>query len=254
MHADVGAGAPVEGRIGPREVRNLPGPVPTKPGRCIGRGLNPSMVAVEPGEPFRDHSKPGNGAVNDTCYCTGSAVSVVLTHGTSMTTGCDSHFLKANQVKDEAVLAALLVNPYRRGREGQRLHDRTRGELGRGGPHMIHITGTFKEGWYSTEAPTADFDYTYTEETGWSEDPNHAPTQLEALSSVVMTWGDVGVPPGSGHKPSFDEPPENRVTRDESSEAASWTPSHVTVAAAVVVVVVVVVEVTFGRHESETAL
>jgi len=28
-----------------------------------------------------------------------------------MTTGCDSHFLKANQVKDEAVLAALLVDP-----------------------------------------------------------------------------------------------------------------------------------------------
>jgi hypothetical protein len=28
-----------------------------------------------------------------------------------MTTGCDSHFLKANQVKDEAVLAALLVGP-----------------------------------------------------------------------------------------------------------------------------------------------
>ena len=79
---------------------------------------------------------------------------------------------------------------------------------------MIHITGTFKEGWYSAEATTGGaFDYTYTEETGWSEDPNHAPTQLEALSTVVMTRDNVGVPPGSGHKPSFDEPPEIRIFR-----------------------------------------
>jgi len=77
---------------------------------------------------------------------------------------------------------------------------------------MIHITGTFKEGWYSTEAPTADFDYTYTEETGWSEDPNHAPTQLEALSTVVMTKDNVvGPPPSSGQKPSLVEPSENRI-------------------------------------------
>ena len=78
---------------------------------------------------------------------------------------------------------------------------------------MIHITGTFKEGWYSAEAPTADFDYTYTEETGWSEDPNHAPTQLEGLSTVVMTRDNVGVPPGSGEKPSLVEPSESRIYR-----------------------------------------
>ena len=79
---------------------------------------------------------------------------------------------------------------------------------------MIHITGTFKEGWYSAEATTGGaFDYTYTEETGWSEDPNHAPTQLEALSTVVMTRDNVGVPPGSGEKPSLVEPPENRIYR-----------------------------------------
>ena len=78
---------------------------------------------------------------------------------------------------------------------------------------MIHITGTFKEGWCSTEAPTGDFDYTYTEETGWSDDPNHPSSQLSALSSFVITRGNVGVPPGSGHKPSFDEPPEIRIFR-----------------------------------------
>ena len=79
---------------------------------------------------------------------------------------------------------------------------------------MIHITGTFKEGWYSAEATTGGaFDYTYTEETGWSEDPNHAPTQLEGLSTVVMTRDNVGVPPGSGEKPSLVEPSESRIYR-----------------------------------------
>jgi hypothetical protein len=86
---------------------------------------------------------------------------------------------------------------------------------------MIHITGTWKKGSYATDAPTADFDYTYTEKTGWTEKtdssshPEYLPPseRMLGLSSMVMAKDNVFGPPphGRGHKPSFVDLPESGI-------------------------------------------
>ena len=75
---------------------------------------------------------------------------------------------------------------------------------------MIHITGTFKEGSYATDDATGDFDYTYTEETGWSDDPNHPASPWGPLSAMVISRGNVGPPPGK-IEPSFTGPDEGQI-------------------------------------------